>query len=149
MNAKQQSFQAWLAEVKGIPSFTGPKWELQNYFAEYAEDYNTCTLPHKKYYDYDAWEMQEYNKQKEHQQSQMSSSNAMLADEAKHRADVHQRDQAKREAELQLLRATMNSEKIAGMKHQQELQAELRHAFKMGDKERVARIKQKLDPNER
>ena len=26
------------------------------------EDYNTATLPHKKYYDYRAWEQKEYHK---------------------------------------------------------------------------------------
>ena len=34
--------------------------ELVEYFKEYAEDYNTATMPHIKYYDYNKLEMEEY-----------------------------------------------------------------------------------------
>ena len=44
-----QEFEAWLREVKKIADFNGPKYELKNLFKEFAEDYNTVTLPHKKY----------------------------------------------------------------------------------------------------
>ena len=37
-----------MKEVKKIPDFNGPKWELMNYFGEYCEDFNTCTLPNEK-----------------------------------------------------------------------------------------------------
>ena len=54
-----------MEEVKGVPSFSGPKWELQEYYKEYMEDFNTATLPHIKYYNYDKWETEEYEKNKE------------------------------------------------------------------------------------
>jgi hypothetical protein len=150
MAAKQRSFEIWMAEVKAIPSFTGSKWELQEYFKEYAEDYNTGTLPHKKYYDYDKWEIQEYENQKNQEQSKMASANSMLADEARHQAALRQTQEEKRKQDMQFLRATIvNSTKLEDMKRQRDLQAELQHAFKMGDKERIARIKQKLDIVER
>ncbi|EEC45092.1 predicted protein [Phaeodactylum tricornutum CCAP 1055/1] len=57
LHKMKRSFDVWMAEVQGIPAFNGPKWELQQYFATYVEDYNTATLPHKKYYDYDKWEI--------------------------------------------------------------------------------------------
>ena len=63
-HTKERSFTIWMEEVKGVMSFTGPKWELQNYIAEYMEDYNTATLPHIKYYDYDKWEIDEYQNNK-------------------------------------------------------------------------------------
>ena len=47
---KQRSFEIWMENVKGLGGFNGPKWEMHNYFKEYAEDYNTATLPHIKYY---------------------------------------------------------------------------------------------------
>ena len=31
------------------------KWEEKELFKEYAEDYNTSTLPHEKYYDMEKW----------------------------------------------------------------------------------------------
>ena len=46
---RAQEFEAWLREVKKIANFNGPKYELKNLFKEFAEDYNTVTLPHKKY----------------------------------------------------------------------------------------------------
>mmetsp|Transcript_33446 Transcript_33446/g.38079 ORF Transcript_33446/g.38079 Transcript_33446/m.38079 type:complete len:270 (+) Transcript_33446:3-812(+) len=151
MKRKERSFQIWMAEVKVIPSFTGSKYELQEYFKEYAEDYNTATLPHTKYYDYDKWEMEEYKKKMEKENKRITSSKGgskMLADEAKHRAEVHQRAVDKKESDMQFVRATvMNSDKLQDMKRQRDLQAELQHAFKTGDKEKVRKIKQKLEPD--
>ena len=150
MTAKQRSFDIWMAEVKAIPSFTGSKWELQEHFKEYAEDYNILQQPHKKYYDYDKWEMEEYEKQKKQENSKMASSNSMLADEARHQAGLHQKQEQKRQDEMQFVQATiLNSSKLEDMKRQKDLQAELQHAFKIGDKERIARTKQKLDIEQR
>ena len=46
--SKQREFECWMAEVKGQPGFNAGKGETAQMFAEYAEDYNTCTLPHEK-----------------------------------------------------------------------------------------------------
>ena len=32
------------------------------YFKDFIEDYNTATMPHEKYYNFEAWEMNEYRK---------------------------------------------------------------------------------------
>ena len=53
-----------MTKIKGIPSFKGPKHKLMKYFKEYANDYNTATLPHMKYYNYDKCEMDEYARKK-------------------------------------------------------------------------------------
>lgn len=37
-----------MKDVKKIADFNGPKWQLMEYFGEYCEEYNTCTLPHEK-----------------------------------------------------------------------------------------------------
>ena len=134
MHKKQRSFEVWLAEVKGIHDFNGPRWELQNYFADYMEDYNTATLPHIKYYDYDDWEMKEYKKNQQQESSTAGMSSAQ-ADEAKHRQEMRQRAEEKQKAGLQLLRQTMNADKVADMKHRAQLQSELEHAFKTGNVE--------------
>ncbi len=47
------SFEQWLAEVKGMPDFSGPCHELMGYFGEYAKDYSMTT------YNYNRWEMGE------------------------------------------------------------------------------------------
>jgi hypothetical protein len=143
---KQRSFEIWMAEVKGIQSFNGPRWEAQNYFAEYCEDYNTATLPHIKYYDYDDWEMKEYRK-KQSETAKMASGNSMLADEARHQEEMRLRIAEKEKAELELLRSTMNVEKIQDMKHKAQLQSQLVHAFRTGDIETQKKIQRKLEPD--
>jgi hypothetical protein len=144
---KQRSFEIWMAEVKGIQSFNGPRWEAQNYFAEYCEDYNTATLPHIKYYDYDDWEMKEYRKRQQSDTAKMASGNRMLADEARHREEMRQRIAEKERAELELLKSTMNVEKIQDMKHKAQLQSQLVHAFRTGDIETQKKIQRKLEPD--
>ena len=49
MFVKQQEFYCWLQEVKNISAETLPKFETRKMFEDYMEDYNTATLPHKKY----------------------------------------------------------------------------------------------------
>ena len=43
----------------------------------------------------------------------------------------------------------MSKEKILQMKHQQQIKAELEMAFKMGDQEKVKKLKAKLEPEEK
>ena len=49
MFVKQQEFYCWLQEVKHVNSETLPKFEMRKMFEDYMEDYNTATLPRKKY----------------------------------------------------------------------------------------------------
>lgn len=37
--------------------------QTKQYFREYMEDFNTCTLPHEKFIDLEKWEMAEYNRE--------------------------------------------------------------------------------------
>ena len=58
MASKFSEFQQWAIDVKKANVEALPKWEEKEMFAEYMEDYNTGTLPHKKYYDLDAYARQ-------------------------------------------------------------------------------------------
>jgi len=140
----------WLEEVKGIGGFNGPKWELQNYFKEYAEDYNTNTLPHIKYYDYDKWEMAEYERSKrEAASAAAATSSSAQRDEAMHRLQKQEAARNKREEERNLVRSMMSREKIEEMKRKKQLQAEMEHAFKTGDRETYRRLQKRLEPEEK
>jgi hypothetical protein len=35
------------------------------YFKDFMEDYNTATMPHEKYYNYERWEMEEYRRKQQ------------------------------------------------------------------------------------
>jgi chromosome condensin MukBEF ATPase and DNA-binding subunit MukB len=138
-----------MAEVQGIPAFNGPKWELQQYFATYVEDYNTATLPHKKYYDYDKWEIDEYQKQQQHEQLHLSSlggAASARADQRQHELEQQQRTQRKRQQDIELTKTLMNTEKVQEMKQQADLRAKMQIAYKMGDTTTYERLKEKLGP---
>lgn len=53
-----QEFEAWLRDVKKT-GMGGTKTEMRDLFRQFMEDYNTCTLPHEKYYNLDAYEAKE------------------------------------------------------------------------------------------
>ena len=40
-----------------------PPYQLEELFADFQEDYNTVTFPHKKYYNIEAWESKQAAKQ--------------------------------------------------------------------------------------
>jgi hypothetical protein len=138
MPTKQRTFEMWLEQVKGLPAFNGPKWELQNYFKEYAEDYNTATLPHIKYYDYDKWEMDEYNKN-------MAKAEASSSTEAAFQREQQAVARNKQTEGFNLVKTMMNKEKIEEMKRQKQLQSEMAHAFKTGDHQRYQQLKNRLE----
>mmetsp|Transcript_1566 Transcript_1566/g.2290 ORF Transcript_1566/g.2290 Transcript_1566/m.2290 type:complete len:343 (-) Transcript_1566:206-1234(-) len=141
---KQRDFEVWLAEVKGIQAFTGPKWELMNYFKEYMEDYNTATMPHVKYYNYDKWEMEEYQRQKKN----TAAIGGVISDEARHLEEMRNAREEKRKVEMNMVMGTMSKEKIAEMKRQQLLKHEMAQAFKTGDDEKRKKIQKRLEPEE-
>ena len=53
---KSAEFQRWAMEVKKLDVENMPKQEEKELFTDYMEDYNTATLPHRKYYDLEAYE---------------------------------------------------------------------------------------------
>ena len=93
--------------------------------------------------------MQEYEKQKQQKQSLTQLSNALLADEARHRAARKRQEDARRAEQDALLRSTMTTSKIAEMKRDTKLKSELAHLYKMGDTERMTKLKQLLDMDAR
>ena len=58
-NEKEPEFRAWLEEVKRVNLESVTKHEEREYFKEYAEDYNTNTLPGEKFYNLDRWAVAE------------------------------------------------------------------------------------------
>lgn len=135
----------WLSQVKGITSL--PKYQESEYFEEYREDYNTATLPHRKYYDYDSWEMQEYQKQQ--QLKGNTNESAIIADERAHREMLRKQAQEAERAKFTAALSTLNAQKIAEMRHQEQLKVEMEIAFRTGDREKYSKLKDKLQPDEK
>lgn len=52
-----------MREIKGIHEMAYmSKHEVREYFSQYAEDFNTATLPSKKYYNIENWEREQLQK---------------------------------------------------------------------------------------
>ena len=102
------------------------------------------TLPHKKYYDYDRWELEEWESNKAASTgSQISSARR---DEALHMQILQEKARQKQKQELEILKSSLNKDKRDEMKRKAELQAEMAHAYKTGDQETYIKIKNRLEP---
>ena len=55
----------------------------------------------------------------------------------------------KKENEFGLIRSMMSKEKVEEMKRKKQLQAEMEHAFKTGDRANYQRLKKRLEPEEK
>ncbi|KAI0343621.1 hypothetical protein BDW22DRAFT_1328241 [Trametopsis cervina] len=54
---KEPEFRAWLVEERMINPETISKDQTKKEFAKFAEDFNTATLPHEKFYNIASYEM--------------------------------------------------------------------------------------------
>mmetsp|Transcript_16300 Transcript_16300/g.36676 ORF Transcript_16300/g.36676 Transcript_16300/m.36676 type:complete len:131 (-) Transcript_16300:34-426(-) len=115
------------------------------YFKEFCEDFNTATMPHIKYYNYDKWEMDEYRRK---QADLHSSKSSAQSDEARHREMKKIEQEKLRQEDLARIRAGMNKEKIEEMKQQEFLKCELNVAYKTGDIEKRKKLQRKLEPED-
>lgn len=123
------------------------------YFEEYVVDYNTATLPHEKYHDYDKWEMEDYQKKNRDAEAKAAESAAGGAsahlDEVKHREKMTEKAKQKKLEELKLVQTMMTAEKREEMKHQARLRHKMAVAHKTGDEETMKRLQKRLAPEER
>jgi hypothetical protein len=124
----QRALEVWLDEVKSIAASVLSRRDLQNYFDEFREDFNTATMPHKKFYNFDAWEQAEWNKQ------QASKHSNSKSDEQAHKALKRQEDAS----------VKLDSQTIADMKHQSTLRTQMQVAFRTGDTETYERLRRRL-----
>lgn len=144
-NKVKRSFEIWLEEVKGVPLGANvSKYEVANYFKDYAEDFNTATLPHEKYYDYDKWEMEDYTRQKEESHAKSS----VLGDEFEHREEMKRKAEEKKRKEFETVKLLMSKDKIEDMKRQARLKAELANAYRVGDEETRKRLQRRLEQDD-
>lgn len=119
------------------------------------EDYNTATMPHEKYYNYERWEMMEYQRSKLEQQQRALSSSEFDApvtfnDEEIRRKELKRQKEEAENKEFQQLKQKMAQNKdIQGdMRRQAQLSTELQLAFKRGDTTTVKRLERMLAPEE-
>lgn len=47
--------------------------QIMQHFKSFIEDYNTATMPHEKYYNYERWEMMEYERRRREESDRRNS----------------------------------------------------------------------------
>ncbi|KAK1930551.1 hypothetical protein P3T76_013873 [Phytophthora citrophthora] len=146
---KSVSFQAWIRDVKKMGEFNGPKWEAMELFKEYMEDYNTCTLPHEKYYDIEKYEMKRYQKQQRKalakHKGKSDKAQTALADEERVRLDRQAAREKKEQDEFRLVLKLMDKDKIEAMREQERLRSQMQLFYKSGNVEEARRLEQILN----
>uniref|UniRef100_H3HB92 Uncharacterized protein n=1 Tax=Phytophthora ramorum TaxID=164328 RepID=H3HB92_PHYRM len=146
---KSVSFQAWLRDVKKMGEFNGPKWEAMELFKEYMKDYNTCTLPHEKYYDIEKYEMKLYQKQQRKaltkQKGASDKAVDTLADEERVRRERQTAREKKEQDEFRLVLQLMDKDKIEAMREQERLRSQMQLMYKSGDVGEARRLEQILN----
>jgi hypothetical protein len=154
---KQREFEAYMAEVRNVPGVMMlSKREVADHFRTFAEDFNTATMPHEKYYNYEQWEMGEYqrnqdNIRRQRQQAYEAGNDPQVFNDEEIRRLERKREKAVLEQrEFQLLRQQMlvDSSKRSDMKKQAELRTELQQAHRRGDVATVKRLERLLAPDE-
>ena len=144
----QREFETWMREVKEIPDFLGPKWELMEHFATFCEDFNTCTFPHEKYYDLDKWEAEQAEKKKKKLLKKMKESGALAKmKEQEEKIAASEKKMKERIAAAHADLKRLDPAKIAAMKSQNMLFSQMQMAFKSGNTTEAERIKKLLAPD--
>lgn len=142
--AKEAEFQAWLAEEKNVGAAALSKRELQEMWDTFREDFNTATLPHKKYYDIRKWTAKHRD---DSAGAQNGADGNVAADEASLR---QQRLDAARAREHEVTKDTLMrmgaSNMIEDMRAQELARYQMQHAYRTGDMQTAEMLMKKLAP---
>jgi hypothetical protein len=150
-NEKEPEFRAWLEEVKRVNLESVTKHEEREYFKEYAEDYNTNTLPGEKFYNLDRWAVAEAARRAAADAAGETRAEERLTfdDEAERKAELA-RERAERTAEYK--RSAYERMKDTGdlqnLREQERLKEQRKQAYNVGDVETVEKINKILAPDE-
>ena len=151
---KEGEFRAWLGEVKKLDVESLQKWEEKELFKEYAEDYNTATLPHEKFYNLEKWSREEAARRAREDPTAAAATAAIererFNDEEERKREI-QAERERRDAEYKretYLRMRSDSGDLENLREQERLKELRKNAYNMGDMETVARVNKILAPDE-
>ncbi|GLC44339.1 hypothetical protein PLESTB_000480600 [Pleodorina starrii] len=147
--AKRNEFILWALEVKKTDVENLGKFDERDLFKDYMEDYNTGTLPHRKYYDLEAYERALAAKAAAKGAKLAAKKKSSLNDEEalrQQRAEERQRLAAERMVDA--YREIKYSDKGQDMREQEMLRAQMALAYKTGDVSKAHRLLDRLQPDE-
>ena len=151
---KRSEFMAWALDVKKVDVEALARFEERDLFKEFIEEFNTGSLPHRKYYDLAAYEAA---RRKEAAAAAAAKAAAKAgtrkAAEASDEQELHRRrvEERRREQEKRVKEA-MDALRKGGMaeemRRQELLRAEMALAYKTGDNAKAQRLMERLAPDD-
>lgn len=119
---------------------------MAEYFKEFMEDFNTATLPHAKFYNYEKWEQLDYDRKQQLEAKKSKRTRTKFDDDEALKEARKATVAEKAKKRLDEVRTLMNRDKISDMKHQSLLRAEMQNAYKTGDTAKVKKLEMRLNP---
>mmetsp|Transcript_60544 Transcript_60544/g.177001 ORF Transcript_60544/g.177001 Transcript_60544/m.177001 type:complete len:283 (+) Transcript_60544:51-899(+) len=150
---KKPEFLLWALEVKKENTDAMGQMQMKDLFKEYIEDYNTATMPSKKYYNLQVWDQLQTNKRskKIRTDDMTDAQKAALAsfdDERARREEIKHLQAKKQELQItdEVRRMRQDKTKVEEMKHQRLLQVQMDVLNKSGNTKEASKIAERLDP---
>eukprot|EP00879_Flechtneria_rotunda_P025828 GHRR01027480.1.p1 GENE.GHRR01027480.1~~GHRR01027480.1.p1 ORF type:complete len:361 (+),score=132.96 GHRR01027480.1:358-1440(+) len=151
-HAKHNEFQLWAIDVKGVNVELLGKQEEKQLFRDYMEDFNTGTLPHKKYYDLDAYERGQAAKAARERSGAGGEADALFNARADEEQLRGQRIEERRKQQQDRLNEAYNllkhTDRAKDMREQELLRAEMALAYKTGDTAKAQKLYERLLPDD-
>eukprot|EP01026_Neomeris_dumetosa_P017921 TRINITY_DN1698_c0_g1_i1.p1 TRINITY_DN1698_c0_g1~~TRINITY_DN1698_c0_g1_i1.p1 ORF type:complete len:509 (-),score=77.12 TRINITY_DN1698_c0_g1_i1:1351-2715(-) len=147
--SKKSEFTLWALEEKNLDVEALPKFEEKELFREYMEDYNTGTLPHKKYYDLELYERHLLDQRNDPTDQRDEREKKIFNDEEERRREklmerAIQKQNRLREAYNEL----KYTDKARDMREQQMLRMQMSLAYRTGDMNKAQKIAERLRPDD-
>jgi len=136
-------FQAWLDEVKGLGAAGLPRWEIEEHWKTFVEDFNTGTLPDKKYYDLSKWASKEAARRKATGEDERTTFDD---EEALRRARAEEARRREQEVSRETLLRMGATNAIEDMRAQEMAKLQMQHAWRTGDNAKAEELLKKFAP---
>lgn len=148
---KKPEFLTWAMEVKKANTDGMGQMDMKNLFKEYIEDYNTATMPSKKYYNLQAWDtMMSKKRQKKNFGDDMTdaqkASLTSFDDEKARREEMKHLEAKKQEERVtnEVRKMRGDKDKVARMNKEDHLKAHMETLQKAGHHKAASKLAEKL-----
>jgi len=147
MYTKQEEFLSWLADVKGVVYEHCGQRDLKEHFDSFCEDYNTATMPSKKYYNIQAWHAAEQAKGRKKKVKTVERTS--FDDDGDRQREIARGRAERQEDVVKVMAGAMKSDVgiVQDMREQDEQKFKMRTAYALGDTETARDINNTLDPS--
>eukprot|EP00890_Picochlorum_soloecismus_P002744 jgi/Picsp_1/3470/NSC_06308-R1_nucleic acid binding len=143
--SKRPEFMLWSMEEKNKDVENLSRFDEKELFKTFMDEYNLATLPHKKYYDLERYEMSK----KSRERKTGNTERMVFDDEAERRKEIEeQRLKEKDERLRQAYTELKSSSKAQDMREQELLRAKMDLAYRTGDQKEAERLAERLKPDE-